>query len=216
MALRLLEAARIRGIENFLFASSGGTVYGEPVHLPAREDDPANPISSYGIVKLTIEKYVGLYSRLHGMRGVSLRISNPYGRDQLSGTPIGVIAHLLRHARDGNTFTIWGDGSVVRDYFHVDDLMLAFSQALDPAKVPSGVYNIGSGHGTSVKDLVALVERVTGRPVRVCYEPARGIDASKILVDTHKFHALTNWQPRISLEQGVGGLWQDLLQRQQR
>lgn len=214
LSLRLLEAARLRGIRNFVFASSGGTVYGEPVRLPAREDDPANPISSYGIVKLTIEKYVALYSRLHGIRGVSLRITNPYGPGQLSGAPIGIIARLLRHVRDGSPIPIWGDGGLVRDYFHVSDLMDAFLLALDPTKVPAGVYNVGSGQGVSINALLDLVKEVTGRPVAVRHEPARSVDVPQIWVDTEKFRTLTGWHARVSLEQGVMALWQELLKRE--
>jgi UDP-glucose 4-epimerase len=212
MTLRLLEAARIRRVKHFIFASSGGTVYGDPVRLPAREDDPTNPRSSYGIIKLAIEKYVGLYSQVHGLRGISLRISNPYGPGQLSGTPIGLIARLLQDARDGKSVTIWGDGTIVRDFFHVDDLMRAFLLVMT-SDVTAGVYNVGSGGGTSVRDAIALVERVTQRRLKVEYRPSRTIDVPKIWLDTNKFQAATGWRPAIDLEHGIKLLWTEFVRR---
>jgi UDP-glucose 4-epimerase len=210
ITLKLLEAARIRGIKDFIFASSGGTVYGDPVRLPVREDDPTEPRSSYGIVKLTAEKYINLYSRLYGMRGVALRISNPYGRGQLSGVPVGLIAQLLLHVRKETPFPVWGDGSVVRDYFHIDDLTRAFMAVLTDSSVPGGVYNIASGHGVSIKDIVALVQKVTGQPVKIDYQAARSIDVPAIWLDIQKFRTATGWQPTIELEEGIRSLWQSL------
>lgn len=210
ITLKLLEAARIRGIKDFIFASSGGTVYGDPVRLPVREDDSTEPRSSYGIVKLTAEKYINLYSRLYGMRGVTLRISNPYGRGQLSGVPVGLIAQLLLHVRDGTPFPVWGDGSVVRDYFHIDDLARAFMAVLSNPSIASGVYNVASGHGVSIKDIVALVQKVTGQTVSIDYQAARSIDVPAIWLDIQKFRTATGWQPKIGLEEGIRSLWQSL------
>ncbi len=213
MALRLLEAARQRGIRNFVFASSGGTVYGDPVSVPVRESNSTEPRSPYGIVKLAVEKYVGLYSRIHGLRGISLRISNPYGYGQFFGAPIGVIARLLHHAYEGTTFSVWGDGSVVRDYFHIDDLLRAFQVTIANRDVPAGVYNVGAGRGTSLNDLIALVERITSRKIKVRYEPARDVDVHAIWLDTGKFAKATGWKPSLTLEEGIGALWQELLQK---
>jgi UDP-glucose 4-epimerase len=210
IALRLLEAARTRRIGNFVFASSGGTVYGDPVSVPVRESDPTEPRSPYGIVKLAIEKYVGLYSRIHGLRGISLRISNPYGYGQFFGAPIGVIARLLHHAFENTTFAVWGDGSVVRDYFHIDDLLRAFHVTIANRDVPAGVYNVGAGQGTSLRELIALVERTTSRRIKVRYEPARDVDVHAIWLDTGKFRNATGWNPGIELEDGVRRLWEEL------
>ncbi len=213
MALRLLEAARQRRIHNFVFASSGGTVYGDPISLPVRETDATEPRSPYGIVKLAVEKYVGLYSRIHGLRGISLRISNPYGYGQFFGAPIGVIARLLHHAYEDTTFAVWGDGSVVRDYFHIDDLLRAFHVTIADRNVAAGVYNVSAGQGTSLNQLIALVERITSRRIKVRYESARDVDVQAIWLDTGKFTRATGWKPSIALEQGVGMLWQELLQK---
>jgi len=120
--LNLLEQMRKKGLRRILYLSSGGTVYGNPESSPISENHPLKPISSYGIVKVAIEKYLFMYQQLYGLQPVILRPSNPYGPRQGHAGVQGLIGTLLARAFSGETLEIWGDGSIVRDYMHVSDL----------------------------------------------------------------------------------------------
>lgn len=113
--IQLLEACVDAGVRKVIFASSGGTVYGVPERLPIKEDHPTNPISSYGIVKLTIEKYLGLFHYLYGLDYAALRISNPYGPYQDPAGQQGAISVFLHRILSGQPIAIWGDGEIVRE-----------------------------------------------------------------------------------------------------
>lgn len=210
IALRLLEIAAARNVETFLFISSGGTVYGIPKLLPVSEDHPTDPISSYGITKLSIEKYVNLYGRNSIARSVILRVANPYGAEQLMGTPVGALANFTLRALRGEKIHIWGDGSIVRDYIDASDLANAVMSAV---AIPSGAYNIGSGQGHSLNDLIEIIAKFKGRALDVSYEPSRAIDVPNIILDTTKFALAAGWRAELSLVEGAKKLW-DFAQRQ--
>ncbi len=119
--LHLLEVARKSTVRKVIFISSGGTVYGVPNSTPINEEHPTNPICSYGISKLTIEKYLNLYYTLYGLDYCVLRLANPYGERQRTTVAQGAVAVFLHRALRNETIEIWGDGSVVRDYIYVSD-----------------------------------------------------------------------------------------------
>jgi UDP-glucose 4-epimerase len=200
--LRLLAMMVERGIRRIVFSSSGGTVYGVPRSVPIPEDHPAQPEVSYGITKLMIEKYLYLYSRLHGLRPVVLRIANPYGAGQRIDTAQGAVAAFLHHALRGEPLEIWGDGSVTRDYLHVNDVATAFARALR-YQGPHQVFNIGSGQGVSINQLAAAIEAELGRPVERRYLPGRAFDVPVNILDNARARAELPWQPAITLAQGL-------------
>lgn len=203
--LQLLEACVEGGVRKVIFASSGGTVYGLPQTVPITEDHPTNPITSYGVVKLAIEKYMDLFWRLHGLYYTVLRISNPYGPYQNPGGQQGAIAVFLHHLRTGQPITIWGDGSVVRDYIYVSDLVDALMLA---AEVETGkVLNVGSGHGTSLNELIALIGEVTGERPEVEYLPGRTLDVPANVLDIARAREGLGWRPRTALEDGIACTW---------
>lgn len=204
IALRLLEISAARNVPTFLFISSGGTVYGIPKQLPVSEDHPTDPISSYGITKLSIEKYVHLYGCDSIARAVILRVANPYGPEQLKGTPVGALANFTLRALKDEKIRIWGDGSIVRDYIDVSDLANAVLAAI---AIPSGTYNIGSGCGHSLNDLIEIIAKFKGRRPDVIYEPSRAIDVPNIVLDTTKFVKAANWRAEFSLMEGAKKLW---------
>lgn len=208
-SIRLFERAQQAGVPRIIFASSGGTVYGIPQQVPVSELAATDPISAYGVSKLAIEKYLAL---VPGVIGVSLRVANPYGADQLNGAAVGVIARYLAATQRGESLEVWGDGSVVRDYIAVEDVASAFVAAACTDLIAPGVYNIGSGRGTSVSEIIRMVFDATGAKVPVLHHPSRGYDVPAIVLDSGKFRGATGWVPCIDLPRGIEGLYRASLQ----
>lgn len=206
-SIRLFEAARDAGIRRVVFSSSGGTVYGVPAELPVRESAATDPLSAYGVSKLAIEKYLAICP---GVDGISLRLANPYGVFQLRGAAVGVIARYLLVVSRGGPLEVWGDGSVVRDYIAIDDVAEAFVAAASGRDVAPGAYNIGSGSGASIADIIDIVFRVSGRRVPVNYLAARGYDVPAIVLESSRFARETGWQARTELTDGIMALWQQV------
>ena len=202
--IQLLEACVAAKVRKIIFASSGGTVYGVPETVPIGEDHPTNPISSYGVVKLAIEKYLGLFHYLYGLDYAVLRISNPYGPYQDPKGQQGAIAVFLHHVYAGRPISIWGDGGVVRDYLYISDLMDALERA---AEAEPQVLNIGSGRGTSLNELVRLMAEVVGEQPAVEYLPARALDVPVSVLDIGRARAELGWSPKTELAEGIARTW---------
>lgn len=203
-SLRLFDAAVSAGIRRVVFASSGGTVYGAPHRLPVVETDPTRPLSAYGVSKLAIENYLALYAQLEG---ISLRIANPYGTYQLAGATVGVIARYVAAVNNGESIEVWGDGNVVRDYIAIDDVIQAFQLALVTPGLAPGAYNIGTGVGSSVNDVIACVFQAAGRTVPVAYLDGRPYDVPAIVLDSSRFRDRTGWAACEPLHNGIAALW---------
>ncbi len=201
-SLRLLDSMVRNGVPRIIFISSGGTVYGVPEYLPVDEQHATNPRVSYGITKLAIEKYLQLYSELHGIRPVILRVSNPFGSKQRMESAQGAATAFLRRALNDEQVEIWGDGSVTRDYLHVSDVAEAFLKALTYEGEKS-VFNIGSGEGVSLNQLLGIIERVVERPVRRAYLPSRSFDIPASVLHNGLALQELGWSPTISLEEGI-------------
>jgi UDP-glucose 4-epimerase len=200
--LHLLEAALAARVAKVVFVSSGGTVYGMPRALPIAETHPTDPITAYGIGKLTVEKYLGLYGRLHALDYRVLRLSNPFGERQRVHSGQGVVAAFLHRALAGRPIEVWGDGSVVRDYLYVGDAADALTRAVGHAG-PERVINIGSGVGRSVNDVIDAVERATGQRVERRYLPRRTFDVPANVLDISLARSALGWAPRTDFEEGV-------------
>lgn len=208
--LRLLNAAREANIKKIVFASSGGTVYGIPKEIPIHEAHPTNPTSSYGITKLTIEKYLQLYSTLYGLNYCILRIANAYGeRQPVTGTQ-GVIGAFLLKAIRNDTITVWGDGSVVRDYIYVNDIIDAFMKAAVYDGEPK-IFNVGGGQGHSVNDIITILQEVIQRPLTIDYLPGRIFDIPTNVLDISNAKTHLHWQPTVELLEGIWRTYQWML-----
>jgi UDP-glucose 4-epimerase len=197
--LRLAADARIARI---VFLSSGGTVYGRPRYTPIDEAHPTDPVCSYGIVKLTIEKYLALYRTLRGIETVVLRFSNPYGERQRIDAAQGAVAAFLGKALRGEPVELWGDGSVVRDYVYIGDAVEAMLNAL-AYRGPERVFNIGSGEGHSLLEVLAAIETAIGRPVARRHLPARAVDVPVNVLSIDRARAELGWEPRTAFADGV-------------
>jgi UDP-glucose 4-epimerase len=200
-SVRLLELMRGAGIKRIIFFSSGGTVYGVPDAIPIREDQALNPICSYGVVKVATEKYLLMFERLYGLRPLILRPSNPYGPRQGHVGVQGVVATFMNKVISGEMISIWGDGSVKRDYIEVTDLARLCRLGVESGA--TGVFNVGSGVGLSVNELVTVVERTTSIKAMTEYLPARQFDVPEIVLDVAKAQEVFGWRAEISFEEGM-------------
>ena len=204
--LQLLESCVAAGTSKVIFASSGGTVYGSPKTTPISEDHPTDPISSYGITKLAVEKYLGLFRHLYGLDYAVLRISNPYGPYQNPEGQQGAIGVFLHRILTGRPITIWGDGSVMRDYLYIADLVEALVLAANK-ETQYKVLNIGSGRGVSLNRLIACMAEVVGEPPQVEYLPPRSLDVPVNILDIRRAREKLAWEPRVELTEGINRTW---------
>ncbi|MDE2342546.1 MAG: NAD-dependent epimerase/dehydratase family protein [Betaproteobacteria bacterium] len=209
-ALQVLDAMRELNINKLVFLSSGGTVYGNPIYTPIDEIHPTNPMSSYGIVKLAIEKYCHLYNELYNMKSVVLRLSNPYGPGQ-PGTGIqGAVPVFTHKAITGKPIEVWGNGNVIRDYIHIDDVTAAIWSVVK-YEGKETVFNIGSGLGISLNEIIASIEQNLERKIEVDYRPGRTLDVSVSILDIRKATSELGWIPRVSFENGIKTVIDDQL-----
>ncbi len=201
-SLQLLNAMVVKHVGKIVFISSGGTVYGNPLYLPINENHPTEPRVSYGITKLAIEKYLLMFQELHGIKANILRVANPFGERQRVETAQGVVGVFLSKAIKNQPIEIWGDGSVTRDYLYISDVAEAFARAISYDGVKS-VFNISSGVGTSLNEMIVLLERTLGRAVVCNYRPGRAFDVSVSVLDNSLARQELGWEPQVSIEQGL-------------
>ena len=201
-SLKILDAMVENNVSKIVFSSSGGTVYGIPDSVPIKENFPNFPISAYGIGKLTIERYLYLYSYLHGINASVLRFANPYGPGQVPETGQGAIATFVKRALHGETIEIWGDGSVIRDFIYIDDVVDAFI-ASERIREPFTLFNIGLGQGKSLLEVVATIERELSNKISVTFRSSRPFDVPEVVLDIQKAKSVLGWQPKHSFEEGM-------------
>lgn len=200
--LALLDHCRRSGVKRVVFASSGGTVYGRARQIPTPETAPTDPICAYGISKLAIEKYLALFEHLHGLDFRVLRITNPFGPFQVALKNQGVIAALIARALRDEPVEIWGDGSVVRDFVFVEDVVDALVAA---AADESGerIFNIGGGQGRSLREIIAAIERQMGKTLRLEWKPGRPLDVPVSVVAVDRAAQTLGWVPKTSFATGL-------------
>lgn len=220
-ALSTLEAMAGERCRHFIFSSSCA-VYGEPRETPIRECHPTEPINAYGQTKLAVEHALPHFERAYGIRSVALRYFNAAGADpdgQLGedhSPEIHVIPRAIDAATGGTPLDVFGedyptpDGTCLRDYVHVADLADAHVRALThlEAGAPSGTYNVGTERPSSVREVIAAVERVTGRRVAWRSAPRRAGDPAVLYASAERIRTELGWQPaRADLHTIVGDAW---------
>jgi UDP-glucose 4-epimerase len=205
LLVTLGHLAQLQGTRIVLI-SSGGTVYGNPSLLPVPEDYLPRPLTSHGVTRLAAEHYLGLYQQVYGVPAVALRCGNVYGEGQRSDRSQGVVAATFARIRRGLPVPVFGDGSTVRDYIHVDDVADAVIQLLARQDLPS-VVNVGSGAGTPLRELLALIETVTDRPIEIESHPARPGDVGAVVLDIALLKTLIDFEPT-PLVEGLRRTWQ--------
>jgi UDP-glucose 4-epimerase len=200
--VRLLSHALRSGLKKIIFVSSGGTIYGVPEQTPILETHVTNPVCSYGITKLTIEKYLHLFHILHGLDYTILRLANPFGEGQRVQASQGAIAVFLGRILHGEPVEVWGDGSIVRDYIYISDVVDALMEALERT-TDEHVFNIGSGRGHSLRELIDAIESVTGLTATRRYLPARQFDVPTNILSIERARKLLDWSPKVTFDDGI-------------
>jgi UDP-glucose 4-epimerase len=199
--VNVLEAARAHA-RKVVFASSGGTVYGQPASLPVREDAPLRPSSPYGAAKVAGENYVETYQRLYGLAGTSLALGNVYGPRQNPHGEAGVVSIFAQAMMTGAPTTIFGDGTSSRDYVFVSDVVAAFVHCLSDS-TSGGRFNVGTGQATSVRELHDLLAELCGDGAAPLMAPARLGEVHSVALDSRALTKLTGWRPSVPLSTGL-------------
>lgn len=204
-AIDLFDAMHEIGVRRILFLSSGGTVYGIPDITPVPETHPLRPINSYGIVKASIEHYLEIYRRTRGFSPVIVRASNPFGPRQSHAGAHGVVSTFLRRALAQEPIEIWGDGSTIRDYFYVGDLADFCVRAGTGQR--EGAYNVGSGSGLSINELIQAIRKVTGMELKAVYKPQRAVDVPCSVLDCTRARRDFAWECRTDFDSALRKTW---------
>lgn len=204
MLTKVLDACVQKNVRRVVFASSGGTIYGESSQVNTEESETW-PLCHYAVGKLTCEKLLQLYNNLYGMENISLRISNPYGLGQDPNTGVGAITVFVNQILQGKTLTIFGDGSAMRDFVHVNYVVQAFEKALtwefDRGVLP--VFNIGSGKALTLRQVIALISRAIDRPVNITCQPRRLFDVQHNALSIEKAVRVLQYAPPACLEDEI-------------
>ncbi len=199
--LHLLERSKDLKIKKFIYASSGGAVYGDQNNFPTPEEAPTRPQSPYGVSKLTGEFYLAYYSDVFGIPYVALRYANVYGPRQSAQGEAGVVAIFISRMLQGKPVTINGDGRQTRDYVYVEDVVAANLLALEAPF--SGPLNIGTGRETDVCDLVRQLCEQTKSQAPAIHGPPKTGEQRRSCLDPSRASEILKWKPRFSLSEGL-------------
>lgn len=207
--VELLEAARGLSLRKMVIVSSGGTVYGHADALPLLETSRTNPVSPYGITKLTQEKYALMFHSLHGIPVSIVRPANAYGVGQKPFTGQGFIATAMGSLLRQEEVTVFGEAGTVRDYIHVADVARGILAVLDRGEAGE-IYNLGSGIGRNNLEVLRAIEPLAAKrnlPVRIRFAPPRRFDVAANVLDSGKLHACSGWEAREDFKDGLSSMW---------
>lgn len=200
--INLAEVARTAGVQNIVFSSSGGSIYGTRAQLPVSEDAPLNPLSPYAVSKVSGELYLNAFSQLYGLQCTHLALANVYGPRQDPHGEAGVVAIFAQNLLDGRPTRVFADGGNTRDYVYVGDVAAAFLLA-SGATGDRRRFNVGTGVRTSDRELHTLVARAAGAPDEPLFAPARLGDVRDSVIDASRAERELGWAPVHDLETGV-------------
>lgn len=201
----LFDAAVRAGARRIVTASSGGTIYGDSRHLPARETSPAAPVSVYGAAKRSEEVYLSMFGRRHRVSTIALRYGNVYGPRQDGTGEAGMVAITCHRLFNGRSPRIYGDGTQTRDFIFVGDVAVANVKALTSNR--SGEVNVGTGRETSVNEIVRSLIKHSRKDLVADYEPAREGEAKRVCLDAGRANSWFDWTYRVPLDTGLELTW---------
>lgn len=203
-SIRLFKAMLNADVKRLIFASSGGTVYGEYNGAPHKCEDNTNPISSYGIQKNMIEKYIEIFNLYYDMEFITVRISNPYGVWKSKNRFQGIIPIFLDRLISDSEIVVYGE--TVRDYIFIDDLINALLLLIDYKGIKR-IFNIGTGVGHSISQIIEILELKIGKKFKkINYDQIRKCDVKENILDISDTVCELNWIPRYNIEEGVNDI----------
>lgn len=198
----LFESCVRCGVKKVIFISSGGTVYGKESGCPLKEDTFTNPISSYGVQKLTIEKLLYLYHHMYGLDYRIIRLANPYGPYQRPDGVLGAITTFTYKALKGEPITVYGDGSVIRDFIYIDDAIRAIMNIAE-GKNAHYIFNVGCGYGTSIKEVLDTIQNTLQIRLNIVYQEGRSVDVPRNYLNISRYEKYYGALNPISLSEGI-------------
>ncbi len=209
-SLRFLECLQEYSHLSLIYISTGGAIYGDTEKKKVSENMPLSPLSYYGAGKAALEKFICAYSRQTGNTAVILRPSNFYGPGQGYKQGFGIIPTIFNHQLLGKPLQVWGDGKTTRDYLYIDDfvnfclLLLAKISSEGAARI----YNIGSGRGTTLIEIISMIEKITGDKISRNFQPPRTVDVKRIVLDNSLINSRFHWTPQTDLQTGLKKTWE--------
>ena len=202
LSSNLFDACVRRGIKKVIFISSGGTVYGKEFGCPLSEITPTNPITSYGVQKITIEKLLYVYNYIYGLNFKIVRLANPYGPYQRPNGLLGAVSTFTYKALKKEEIIVYGDGSIIRDFIYIDDAIRAITNIAN-GKCDYHIFNIGSGYGTSIKEVLEIIENSLRIPLNVKFMEKRSVDVPINYLDISRYETNFGKLNPISLDKGI-------------
>jgi len=202
LSSHLFDASVQYSVKKIVFISSGGTVYGKEAACPLPENTPTNPITSYGVQKITIEKLLYLYNYMYGLDYRIIRLSNPYGPYQRPNGVLGAVTTFTYKALKGDEVQVYGDGSVVRDFIYIDDAVRGILNIVN-GENKHHTFNLGCGYGTSISEVLKAIESALGIKMNVVYKNGRAVDVPVNYLDISRYEKYYGKLNPLSLEEGI-------------
>lgn len=201
-SLNLFEACVSYNVQKVVFISSGGTVYGKESKCPLTESTPTNPITSYGVQKITIEKLLYLYNYMYDLDYRIIRLANPYGPYQRPNGILGAVTTFTYKALKNEEINVYGDGSVIRDFIYIDDAIRAIQNIVNGTN-KHHIFNLGSSYGTSINEILHTIENVLECKLKITYKEGRSVDVPVNYLDISRYEKYYGKLNPISIKEGI-------------
>lgn len=200
--IRFLDICVAEGVKKVVYFSSGGAIYGNVKIVPTPEDAPTEPLTSYGVSKLMLERYLALYYYHHNLNYIVLRLANPYGPYQFARKGQGVIPAFLEKAIQGAPISLWGGGNAIRDFVFIDDVASAVDAAIE-YQGKKHIFNIGSGKGISIKEVISELECLLMTKIQINNLGDRPTDLAMSVLDVSCAESEMGWAPKVDFQEGL-------------
>lgn len=201
-SIKLLDSCVKNNVKKVIFISSGGTIYGKDVSCPISETCKTNPITSYGLQKEIIEKLLYIYKYQYELDYKVIRLANPYGPYQRPNEKLGVITSFIYSALKNKLINVYGDGSVIRDFIYIDDAIKGIINIAN-SNSNTPIYNLGSSQGTSINEVINIIQKILKYKLKVHYKQRRIVDVPINYLDIGLYESEFGKFNTIGLEEGI-------------